>query len=745
MDLKPEDVSLYLKSNPSFLENYVCSPSITRQTFERWVHRRTTMRNRRQGSLTTSNSNLKIGAAWNPEDISKCRNFLAENASQQINLMYELAVICAQECSSAEAVELIVHNEEDNNSYRVTKEENEIRLKRIKKIKKSYAAASYVLQVYDCNEIKETHLADIYFFGTNFNDRDVRLANIFGATFGSIFYFGKGNIKEKSKNGNESSMSTTSSQESTEIIEKSRKLTKFLLEVVKSIFQEVASMDTLIIKIMNFAQRLVDADRASLFLVDSKSKELYARIFDVGVQSEEAESLENHGQKEIRFPIGKGIAGTVAQTGKGLNIPDAYKDERFNPEVDHKTGYQTKNILCMPIFIRRMVIGVVQMVNKRTGEFTNEDAEAFETFAIYCGLALHHAKLYDKIRKEEQKYRVALEVLTYHSSCNKDEVTKIKKYQEGIDDMPPEMLNFDFNSMTLSELEKPVFAIKMFQKLFGGRIRFDPDDLIRFTLTVRKNYRKVPYHNWQHGFTVAHSLFYLLLSTNIFKPHEALAMYIAAICHDLDHRGKNNAYMKTMSTPLAAIYSTSVMEHHHFNQTITILQQEGHNVLRYLDTEEYKEALGLIKHCILATDLALFFSNKAKLNNIIDKSTFDWKNEDCRALGQAIIMTGCDLIASAKPWQVQSETVKVIFEEFYEQGDAERMNGREPIAMMDRQKSGELPEMQVGFMRGICLPCYDLLAKIIPECKHLRENALFNTSKWEEMAEEYKNKKESKE
>jgi cAMP and cAMP-inhibited cGMP 3',5'-cyclic phosphodiesterase 10 len=71
------------------------------------------------------------------------------------------------------------------------------------------------------------------------------------------------------------------------------------------------------------------------------------------------------------------------------------------------------------------VIGVVQMVNKQTGVFTIADEESFETFAIYCGLALHHAKLYDKIRRSEQKYRVALEVLAYHSVCNKDEVNKV--------------------------------------------------------------------------------------------------------------------------------------------------------------------------------------------------------------------------------------------------------------------------------------------------------------------------------
>lgn len=116
-----------------------------------------------------------------------------------------------------------------------------------------------------------------------------------------------------------------------------------------------------------------------------------------------------------------GIAGQVATTGGILNIPDAYRDERFNRGVDQVTGYVTKTILCMPVFIRSTIIGVVQMVNKKRGLFTKEDEEAFETFAVYCGLALHHAKLYDKIRRSEQKYKVALEVLSYHNTCSEEE------------------------------------------------------------------------------------------------------------------------------------------------------------------------------------------------------------------------------------------------------------------------------------------------------------------------------------
>lgn len=60
------------------------------------------------------------------------------------------------------------------------------------------------------------------------------------------------------------------------------------------------------------------------------------------------------------------------------------------------------------------------------------------------------------------------------------------------------------------------------------------------------------------------------------------------------------------------------------------------------------------------------------------------------------MMTGCDLVASAKPWNIQTETVKVIFEEFYDQGDAERLSGKEPIPMMDRQQAHMLPQMQAS-------------------------------------------------
>ncbi|XP_061192599.1 probable 3',5'-cyclic phosphodiesterase pde-5 isoform X5 [Saccostrea echinata] len=516
---------------------------------------------------------------------------------------------------------------------------------------------------------------------------------------------------------------------------KQRKLNDFLLAVTKSIFQDIVSMDTVIMKIMNYAKKLVIADRASLFLVDTKSRELYARIFDTG-------RVEEHiPQKEIRFPMDRGVAGHVASTGEVLNIADAYTDSRFNRDVDLQTGYRTKSILCMPIYNRGNIIGVVQMVNKIDGVFTKGDEESFETFAIYCGLALHHAKLYDKIRRSEQKYRVAVEVLSYHSQCNDEEYQMIKTMP--IPDDIPDILDYDYSPWAIDNDNKPVYVLYMMRDIFKMHSQFDIDDMIRFTLTVRKNYRNVPYHNWAHAFSVAHAMFAVIkTSQHHFTPIESLALYIACLCHDLDHRGKTNAFMVKSAAPLAAIYSTSTMEHHHFNHTVTILQNEGHNIFKHLTSAEYKQILSDIRHCILATDLALFFGNRSRLQDIADKGEFSWDNAEHRRLVMANSMTAADLCSMYKPWDLQVQLVDVIMEEFWQQGDEERSQGLTPMPMMDRQKKNELPHLEVGFLVGICLPCYEVMAQILPETKPMVNGAIANLKKWRELAEKEAMEKE---
>uniref|UniRef100_T1GJZ6 PDEase domain-containing protein n=1 Tax=Megaselia scalaris TaxID=36166 RepID=T1GJZ6_MEGSC len=87
-------------------------------------------------------------------------------------------------------------------------------------------------------------------------------------------------------------------------------------------------------------------------------------------------------------------------------------------------------------------------------------------------------------------------------------------------------------------------------------------------LSVTKNYRNVKYHNWRHAFNVA-PMFSILTTTQcwrVFEDIKCLALIIGCLCHDLDHRGTNNSFQIKASSPLVQLYSTSTMEHHHFDQ-----------------------------------------------------------------------------------------------------------------------------------------------------------------------------------
>ncbi|KAI0227062.1 cAMP and cAMP-inhibited cGMP 3',5'-cyclic phosphodiesterase 10A, partial [Lamellibrachia satsuma] len=142
-----------------------------------------------------------------------------------------------------------------------------------------------------------------------------------------------------------------------------------------------------------YTKDLVHSDRISLFLIDKEKKELYVDIFDEGVKDPLGKAMFKRSAK-IRVPLTMGIAGFVARTGQIVNIPEAYKDPRFNRAVDIATGYTTKSILSMPIITHGQVIGVVQMINKISpdGVFTLADEHAFKMFAVYCSMSLRYAQ-----------------------------------------------------------------------------------------------------------------------------------------------------------------------------------------------------------------------------------------------------------------------------------------------------------------------------------------------------------------
>lgn len=173
--------------------------------------------------------------------------------------------------------------------------------------------------------------------------------------------------------------------------------TKDPLIALVNIGQAVAAeknIDLLIKTIAEETKTALNADRCTVYLHDKEKNELFSKV---------ATGLDI---KELRIPADKGLAGHVMQTGETINIKDAYKDKRFNADVDKKTGYRTKTILCMPIKnFNQEIIGVFQVLNKFDEYFTPDDEDLLVAIASSAGISLENAQLFERQRKllEEQK------------------------------------------------------------------------------------------------------------------------------------------------------------------------------------------------------------------------------------------------------------------------------------------------------------------------------------------------------
>ncbi len=127
----------------------------------------------------------------------------------------------------------------------------------------------------------------------------------------------------------------------------------------------------------------VEADRSTLYLLDDRRNELVSRIAQGGEV------------RQIRLKMGQGIAGHVAQTGKTLLVNDPYNDARFNPDLDLSSGYRTRSILAVPMknHLGR-TIGVIQVLNKKTGAFDDHDAVILAALSTQAAIAIDNSRLF---------------------------------------------------------------------------------------------------------------------------------------------------------------------------------------------------------------------------------------------------------------------------------------------------------------------------------------------------------------
>uniref|UniRef100_T1JHX2 3',5'-cyclic-GMP phosphodiesterase n=1 Tax=Strigamia maritima TaxID=126957 RepID=T1JHX2_STRMM len=387
------------------------------------------------------------------------------------------------------------------------------------------------------------------------------------------------------------------------------------------------------------------------------------------------------------------------------------------------------------------IIGIIQLINKPDNmPFTQNDEHFLEAFAIFCGMGIHNTQMYEKAIKAMAKQRVTLEVLSYHAAAPLETAQKLKK-QVIPSAQAFHLYDFKFHDFCLEDEDTLKACIRMFLDLdLVERFHIDYEVLCRWLLSVKKNYRQVTYHNWRHAFNVAQMMFAIITTAQFWKvlgDLECLALLVACLCHDLDHRGTNNSFQIKASSSLAQLYSTSTMEHHHFDQCIMILNSQGNHILASLSTEEYTRVIKVLEDAILSTDLAVYFRKRGNFFNLVDTQSYDWNLEEHRELLRGMLMTTCDVAAITKPWEIQRTVAELVASEFFEQGDIEKQELKiTPIDMMNRDKKDLLPTMQVGFIDAICLPVYRTFADLNGKLRPLLDGVEHNRAEWQKLADE---------
>ena len=175
-------------------------------------------------------------------------------------------------------------------------------------------------------------------------------------------------------------------------------------EMLLNVSRRVAAIETLdevLATLVEMTTFEIGAERGTLFLNDPITDELYSRF------------AQGNFQREIRILNTSGVAGHVFQSGEGAIIDDAYNDSRFNRTVDEQTGFKTRNILCAPVrTVKDELIGVIQVLNKKQGEFEEEDLSLLEAMTTQAAVALQSTQFVEKMRKSREKELEFLDIVT---------------------------------------------------------------------------------------------------------------------------------------------------------------------------------------------------------------------------------------------------------------------------------------------------------------------------------------------
>lgn len=341
--------------------------------------------------------------------------------------------------------------------------------------------------------------------------------------------------------------------------------------------QSEEEFETLGTTILRDCRNFFNADRASLLIAHHESGIFRPTFWDFsGAQKPEIQRLHEAEIKQLALPLTKGIAGDAFQKQEIQVVDDAQTDSRFFREVDDRFQYKIRSIMSVPCRV-----AVLNLYNKGDTlnpdtilTFNQDDIESATILADMLAVVLEKALLAKDLRETEKKLKVTWDVLSYRLGVTDAMVTEFQSKWDSYIKMEPHPVDsYSWDSQHMTDGECVAAFVSMMYRLgYVEAFNIDHIKLIRFGLTVSRNYRakeSVAYHNLGHSTAVTHGMYLLIKRYGLKKllgdDTELIALLLACYCHDLDHRGLTNAYLKSTNNLLSDVFRHSVMEEHHAN------------------------------------------------------------------------------------------------------------------------------------------------------------------------------------
>ncbi len=159
-----------------------------------------------------------------------------------------------------------------------------------------------------------------------------------------------------------------------------------LIEISRDLASTL-DLDTLLDDIVRASADITHAEAASILLYDDTSRQLYFQV---------ATNIDEPTMRGLVVPLEKSIAGWIVTNRKSVRIDDAHKDLRFFSDVEQTVGYETRSLLGIPLITKNKVVGVLEVINKKRGKFTDPDESMLTVLGAQAAVAIENARLFQQ-------------------------------------------------------------------------------------------------------------------------------------------------------------------------------------------------------------------------------------------------------------------------------------------------------------------------------------------------------------